>query len=76
MASQKDATTLRKWIVLFRNGAGVNCNAIDPAAAIRLAKAEQQALGRTKKELKVERVVERTWEDDGGGAWPAPLGGR
>lgn len=64
----QESTALRKWIVLFRNGVGVNCEAVNPEAAIRLAKAEQAALGRTKKELKVERVVERRWEDDGGGA--------
>lgn len=76
MDNQEQSTPLRKWIVLFRNGAGVNCEAVDPAAAIRLAKAEQQALGRTKKELKIERVVERKWEDDGGGTWPPALSGR
>lgn len=76
MANAEPSSPLRKWIVLFRNGAGVNCEAIDPAAAIRFAKAEQEALGRTKKELKVESVVERKWEDNGSGTWPPPLSGR
>lgn len=76
MANAEPSSTLRKYIVLFRNGAGVNCEAVDPAAAIWLAKAEQEALGRTKKELKVESVVERKWEDDGRVAWPPPLSGR
>lgn len=68
MASQEETAPLRKWIVLFHNGSGAGCEAVNPEAAIRLAKAEQAALGRTKKELKVERVVERKWEDDDGGA--------
>lgn len=55
---------LKKYIVLFRSGAGVSCEAEDQAAAVQLAKAEQRAMGRTKTELKVERVIERKWEDD------------
>ncbi len=55
---------LGKYMVLFRNGAGVSCEAEDQEVAVQVAKAEQRTLGRTKKELKVERVVERTWEDD------------
>lgn len=70
MANHEHVVTLKKYMVLFRSGAGVSCEAANPAAAVQLAKAEQRALGRTKKELKVERVVERTWEDGGGHETP------
>ncbi len=61
MAMSKDAITLKTYMVLFRSGAGMSCEAENQAAAVQLAKADQRALGRTKRELKVER----TWEDDG-----------
>ncbi len=54
---------LKTYMVLFRSGAGVSGEA-SAAAVVQLAKAQQRALGRTKKELKVERVVERAWEDE------------
>lgn len=38
MADQGDETPMHKWIVLFRNGSGAGCEAVDPAAAIVLAK--------------------------------------
>ncbi len=31
---------LKKYMVLFRNGARVSCEAVDQAAAVQLAKAE------------------------------------
>ena len=58
-------TALKKYMVLFRNGAGVSCEAADPATAVQLAKAQRRALGWTKKkDLKIDQVVERKWEDD------------
>ena len=58
-------TTLKKYVVGFRRGAGVSCEAPDPAAAVQLAKAQQRALGWTKKkDLKIDQVGERKWEDD------------
>ena len=57
--------TLKKYMVVFRSGAGVSCEAEDQGEAVKLAKDQQRALGRTtKKELKIEQIIERKWEDD------------